>query len=90
MLNTAAVNALRDRIQAEIDDGHSKAAQFAVGLNGEIVDAGSFGAAVPESRFVIFSATKTIVAMALLPHLADGSIELTAPVARYVPGTRCT
>ena len=27
-----------------------------------------------------------MVAMALLPHLADGSVELTAPVARYLPG----
>lgn len=86
MLQTDAVNALRDRIQAEIDDGHSHAAQFALALHGEIVGGASFGTALPESRFVIFSATKTIVAMALLPYLADGSIELTAPVARYLPG----
>ena len=86
MFNAHAVNALRARIQAEIDDGHSLAAQFALGMRGEIVETGSFGTASPESRFVIFSATKTMVAMALLPHLADGSVELTAPVARYVPG----
>ena len=86
MLNTAAVNVLRDRIQAEIDNGNSQAAQFAIGLHGEIVASASFGSAQPESRFVIFSATKTLVAMALLPYLADGSVELTAPVARYVPG----
>ncbi|MEP7203899.1 MAG: serine hydrolase domain-containing protein [Ilumatobacteraceae bacterium] len=85
MLNAHAVNALRTRIQAEIDEGHSLAAQFALGMHGEIAETGSFGAATPESRFVIFSATKTLVAMALLPHLADGSIELTAPVARYLP-----
>jgi CubicO group peptidase (beta-lactamase class C family) len=42
----------------------------------------SFGTASPESRFVIFSATKVLVAMSLLPYLADGSVELTAPVAR--------
>ena len=86
MLNPAAVNALRSRIQAEIDDGHSQAAQFALGLNGEVVAAESFGTATADSRFVIFSATKAIVAMSLLPHLADGSVELTAPVARYLPG----
>ncbi len=85
MLNPAAVNALRSRIQAEIDDGHSQAAQFALALNGEVVAAESFGTATADSRFVIFSATKALVAMALLPHLADGSIELTAPVARYLP-----
>ncbi|HEX3088968.1 MAG TPA: serine hydrolase domain-containing protein, partial [Ilumatobacteraceae bacterium] len=86
MLNTTAVNALRSRIQAEIDDGHSQAAQFALGLDGEVVAAESFGAATDDSRFVIFSSTKAIVAMSLLPHLSDGSIELTAPVARYLPG----
>jgi CubicO group peptidase (beta-lactamase class C family) len=91
VLNTAvviasAVNALRDRIQAEIDDGHSQAAQFAIGLDGEIVAGESFGTATADSRFVIFSATKALVAMAMLPYLADGSIELTAPVARYLPG----
>ena len=85
MLNAQAVDALRARVRAEIDDGHSLAAQFALGMHGEIVGADSFGEARPGSRFVIFSATKTIVAMALLPHLADGSIELTAPVARYLP-----
>ncbi|MGZ4702990.1 MAG: serine hydrolase domain-containing protein [Ilumatobacteraceae bacterium] len=85
MFQPHAVDALRDRIQAEIDDGHSLAAQFAMGLHGEIVAGASFGTAHPDSRFVIFSATKTIVAMALLPHLANHSIELTAPVARYLP-----
>lgn len=86
MLHTDAVNALQNRIQAEIDEDHSLAAQYAIALDDEIVAGASFGAASSESRFVIFSATKTIVAMALLPHLADGSVELTAPVARYLPG----
>jgi CubicO group peptidase (beta-lactamase class C family) len=80
-----AVDALRHRIQAEIDDGHSLAAQYALGLHGEVVAGASFGTAQADSRFVIFSATKAIVAMALLPHLADHSVELTAPVARYLP-----
>ena len=86
MLNANAVNALRNRIRAEIDEGHSEAAQFALGLEGEVVATESFGTATDNSRFVIFSATKTMVAMALLPHLADGTVELTAPVDRYVPG----
>jgi CubicO group peptidase (beta-lactamase class C family) len=86
VLNTAAVNALRHRITTEIDEGHSLAAQFALALDGEVVASESFGTATTDSRFVIFSATKALIAMALLPHLADGTVELTAPVARYVPG----
>lgn len=84
-LDAAAITALSDRVRAEVDNGHSLAAQFALGYHGEIVATGAFGSATADTRFVIFSATKTIVAMALLPLLADGRIELTAPVARYIP-----
>ncbi len=84
-VDDAAVARLEARIQREIDAGGSTAAQYAIAVDGEVVAGATFGAATPDHRFVIFSATKTIVAMALLPHLADGSIELTAPVARYLP-----
>lgn len=80
-----AIAALSARVAAEVAQGHSQAAQFALGYRGEIVAGGSFGAADDTTRFVVFSASKTIVAMALLPMLADSSIELTAPVARYIP-----
>ena len=73
------------RIDQELDDGNVTAAQVAVGLHGEVVAMRSFGAASDDSRFLIYSATKPLVAMALLPHLAAGTIELTAPVARYLP-----
>lgn len=84
-VDPAAVARLEARIQQEIDSERSLAAQYAIALDGEIVAGATFGAATPDHRFVIFSATKTIVAMAVLPHLADGSLELTAPVARYLP-----
>jgi CubicO group peptidase (beta-lactamase class C family) len=84
-VDDTAVARLEARIQHEIDTGGSQAAQYAIALDGQVVAGATFGSATPEHRFVIFSATKTIVAMALLPHLADGSLELTAPVARYVP-----
>ena len=85
LLRPTGLHALHQRIQEEIDRGHLTAAQVAIGLNGQVADFASFGTAAEADRFVIFSATKTLVAMALLPHLADGSIELTAPVARYLP-----
>ncbi len=84
-VDAAAVSRLEARIQQEIDAGGSLAAQYAIAVDGEVVAGATFGAATPDHRFVIFSATKTIVAMAVLPHLADGSLELTAPVARYLP-----
>lgn len=84
-LRPTGLEALHERIQHEIDTGNITAAQVAIGLGGEVVEQRAFGAADDDSRFVIFSATKALVAMALLPHLADGSVELTAPVARYLP-----
>src|SRR3954470_1283789 len=50
VLNANAVNALRDRIQAEIDDGHSNAAQFALAIDSEVVAAESYGTAADDSR----------------------------------------
>ena len=84
-IDATAVAALTRRVRDEVTQGHSHAAQFALAHRGEIVAGGSFGAADDSTRFVIFSATKTVVAMALLPLLADGRIVLTAPVARYIP-----
>ena len=85
LVDDAAVARLEARIQHQIDTGGSSAAQYAIAVGGQVVAGASFGTATPDHRFVIFSATKTFVAMALLPHFADGSLELTAPVARYLP-----
>lgn len=84
-LSATALSALHDRIHQELDTGNITAAQVAIGLHGEVQHFEAFGAATTEQRFVIFSATKALVAMALLPHFADGSLDLTTPVAHYLP-----
>ena len=84
-LSATGLQALHDRIEREVQGGHVSAAQLAIGLHGQVASFRSFGAANDDSRFVIFSATKALVAMALLPHFADGSLELTRPVAHYLP-----
>ncbi|MFN8023863.1 MAG: serine hydrolase domain-containing protein [Acidimicrobiales bacterium] len=84
-LHQQAVDALDAYVSEQIDTGAAGAAQYAIAAGGEVLATRTFGAATPEHRFVIFSATKTIVAMAILPHLADGSLELTRRVADYLP-----
>ena len=84
-LPSKGLKALNSRIQQEVDNGNVTAAQLAIGRGGKLEAFQSFGDAVDSTRFIIFSATKTLVAMALLPHLADGSLELTTPVAHYIP-----
>jgi CubicO group peptidase (beta-lactamase class C family) len=44
----------------------------------------------PETLFVLGSVTKTFTATALLRLVADGQVELQAPVRRYVPELRLT
>lgn len=84
-LDERAVAQLEARIANEIDTGGALAAQYALARNGEVLATGAFGAASASHRFVMFSATKTVVALALLPHLAAGTLDLTAPVATYLP-----
>ena len=84
-LSPNGLQALNARIQNEVDNGHITAGQVAIAHNGEILAFRSFGAANNETRFILFSATKLLVAMALLPNLADGTLDLTTPVATYIP-----
>ena len=84
-LSATGPHALAQRIQQEVESENITAAQLALGINGEVVHFQSFGGATDSDHFVIFSATKTLVAMALLPHFADGTLELTTPVAHYLP-----
>jgi len=84
-LSATGLSALQARIHHELEAGHITAAQVAIGIGGEVQHFEAFGTATTEQRFVIFSATKALVAMALLPHFADGSLDLTTPVAHYLP-----
>lgn len=84
-LSRTGLDALVHRIQHEIDTGNITAAQVAIGFEGEVRHVQSFGTATDTDRFIIFSATKTLVAMALLPHFADSTLDLTTPVAHYLP-----
>jgi CubicO group peptidase (beta-lactamase class C family) len=72
-------------IGKEIEAGRLLAAQYALALDGEIIAGGSFGTATEASRFCIFSATKVLVAATLLPSIGSGALDVTKPVAEYVP-----
>ena len=84
-LIATGIAALLRCVHDELDRGNISAAQLAIGLEGDVIELHPFGTATEESRFAIFSATKAVTAMALLPHLADGSLDLTRPVAHYIP-----
>ena len=78
------VSALREAAAQEIDSGLA-ACQLAVGRHGQLLWTESFGAADPETRFGVASATKPIVASAIWLLIGDGLLDIRRPVADYVP-----
>lgn len=83
-IDPAKIERLLARVRREVDEGLSPAAQIAIGHQGELVVDATFGAP-DDSRFVVFSATKGIVAGAFWQLLDDGRVKLDAPVAEYLP-----
>lgn len=76
--------ALEARAEKEIERG-LVACQVAVARGGETVWTRSFGAVAPTARYWIASATKPIVSSAALVLVGEGRLDVTRPVADYVP-----
>ena len=74
-----------ERVQREVNDGLLPAVQYAVGFEGEIVASGTFGDANDDTRFVLFSATKALVASTVWTCIAEGSIKIDSLVADMIP-----
>src|SRR3954471_18032836 len=83
-LDREKVDALVTRVRREIDEGRLPSCQFALARNGVVGAAATFGAP-PSSRYVMFSATKAIVATAMWIVLDEGAVELGETVAHYIP-----
>jgi CubicO group peptidase (beta-lactamase class C family) len=77
-------SALTDAAQREIDEGLT-ACQVAVARAGEVVYSRSFGSATQTTRFWVASATKPIVSSAIWILMAEGLVDISKPVAHYVP-----
>jgi CubicO group peptidase (beta-lactamase class C family) len=84
-LDTDAVADLVARAQREVDEGHTPSCQMAFARNGRLALWVTLGDAAPESRYVIFSSTKPVVASAIWILMGEGAIDVTLPVAELVP-----
>jgi len=82
-----AVGALSERARREIEAGLLPSCQFAIAIDGEVVETRTFGDAPAgdATRYVIFSATKAVVAAAFWQLLAEGKLALADPVAAHLP-----
>ncbi|MGI8709453.1 MAG: serine hydrolase domain-containing protein, partial [Acidimicrobiales bacterium] len=84
VLDDDKVQRLLARARREVDEGLSPGVQLAVGLGGEVVLDETIGVP-PESRFLVFSATKALVAAAMWRLLDRGEVVLSESAATYVP-----
>jgi CubicO group peptidase (beta-lactamase class C family) len=86
VLDADALAALAARARREVDDGLLPSCQWAVGYEGEIVAGETVGEAPAgdRSRYVIFSATKAVVASAVWQLLAEGALRLEDRVADHI------
>jgi CubicO group peptidase (beta-lactamase class C family) len=84
-LDTDKVADLLARAQREIDEGHTPSCQIAIARDGRLAVWQTLGDAAPESRYVIFSCTKALVAGAVWILIGDGALDVSRRVAHYVP-----
>ncbi len=87
MIVPDAVRALALRAQREIDAGLLPSCQLALAVDGEIALSQTLGEvpAGDATRYVIFSATKAVVAAAIWQLLAERRLGLADPIAQHVP-----
>jgi len=83
-IDPAAVDALLQRVQNDVDAGLLPSCQLALARDGKVAVTRSFGAPL-ESRYVMFSATKAVVAGAVWILMGEGLLDVTVPVASIVP-----
>ena len=80
-----ALAALLERAQADIDAGIVPSCQIALARNGRVAASVTLGAAAPDSRYVIFSSTKPVIASAMWILIGAGAIDVDKRVADYIP-----
>lgn len=81
------LEALRQRARREVDEGLLPSCQWALALDGQVIATETVGEtpAGEDSRYVMYSATKAVVAAAVWQLLAEGSVRLDQRVAELIP-----
>jgi CubicO group peptidase (beta-lactamase class C family) len=84
-LDRSAVDALLTRAHREIDAGLLPSCQLALALDGDIVVSETYGDATPATCYVVYSATKALVAGAVWALMGDGLLDPAQRVAELIP-----
>ncbi len=84
-IDPSALDVLFARAQQDVDAQRVPSCQLALARDGRVAVWRTFGAAAPESRYVIFSATKPVIAGAIWILVGEGALDISRPVADFVP-----
>ncbi len=84
-IDDVKVEQLATRARREIDSGLLPSCQYAVARHGEIVTGETLGDATDASRYVIFSATKAVVASTFWTLIQEDLVDISLPVVHYIP-----
>lgn len=84
-VSAGKLDGLLDRARRDVDEGILPSCQLAVGLGGEVIAFETYGDATPDTRYTVFSCTKPIVAATAWALMGDGRLDVTRPVADFVP-----
>ena len=84
-IDPVALDALFGRVQQDVDAGRLPSCQLALAREGKVGVWRAFGDAPVDSRYVIFSATKAVVAGAVWILIGEGLLDVTRPVAALIP-----
>jgi CubicO group peptidase (beta-lactamase class C family) len=84
-VDAAKLDALLARARKEVDEGLLPSCQLALARHGRLVAFAAYGDADLDTRYVIFSATKPLVASAVWQLMAAGSLDIERRVADYIP-----
>ena len=79
------VDLLIERARKEVDEGLLPSCQVALARDGEVIASETFGNATPDTRYIVFSATKAWVASAVWILIGEGKLDVSKRVAEYIP-----
>jgi CubicO group peptidase (beta-lactamase class C family) len=84
-INSDALDELCARVQQEIDAGRLPSAQLALARDDRVALWRQFGDAPARSRYVMFSATKAVVAGAVWILIGEGALDVSRRVVELIP-----
>jgi CubicO group peptidase (beta-lactamase class C family) len=82
---TGLIGDLMARAQRDVEDGSVPSCQLALARNGELLAFETFGSATADSRYVVFSITKAVVASGIWSLIGGKTLTYGTRVAELIP-----